>query len=118
MDCIWTEWVVANGKDAIVTSEIEESGKAYVIGINYSIYNWVASHCRGKGGGGRDRGEERGGGGGGRGRWEGQERGERREVMREEGEGEGRGRAGRTNLILFTVATPSLMFRFNWVVAY
>ena len=74
MDCIWTEWVVANGKYAIVTSKIEESGKAYAIGIDNSIYDWVAFHCRGEGGGGgtgerreeggrgRDGGEERGGG--------------------------------------------------------
>jgi len=93
MDCVRTEWVVANGKNAIVTSEIEESGKAYVIGINNSIYDWVASHCRGE-----------------EGRWEEQARGERREVLRVKAEEDGRGRAGRTNLILFTVATPSLMF--------
>ena len=77
MDCIRTEWVVANGKDAIVTSEIEESGKAYVIGINNSIYDWVASHCR----------EEEG-------RWDGQGRGERREEEKVRGTGEMREEGG------------------------
>ena len=71
VDGVWTDRVVANGKDAIVTTKIKESGKAYVNGISNSIYDWVAFHCRREGGGG--------GGGGGRedgGGREGERRGE------------------------------------------
>ena len=78
MDGVWTDRVVANGKDAIVTTKIKESGKAYVNGISNSIYDWVAFHCRREGGGGREdgggrEGERRGEEGGGR---EGEKRGE------------------------------------------
>ena len=54
VDSIWTDWVVADCKDAVITSKVKESGEAQIDCVNNTVNYWVAFHCGDEEWAGRD----------------------------------------------------------------